>query len=358
MTVLVVICVGIGGTVALLGGDGENGSEDKTGGASSPDAPGQNSPAALLKRVRATDPCSLHDASFLKRFGPDLMLQLSPLNGCVATAGKRGDQNSDVFSFVLEVGQPYTYNPLDERDEVAGYPADHSSLVDKNLDDGFGQSEDRCYYHLPHGELDFAVFLRVRKFPAADTADQAWPERCQVAKEYLTAIAETALKLPPRENPVEKPSVEGKDPCADSDAAARAVTGWTAEEPLYRNAYECQIELTKQEDTQILTIKWTLGTTPSPTPSLPREKVESIQLGGLDGVQSTFSFASGDEAGGGTCGNELVAKPEDPNVENSAQLVHVTLNVYGAGSGEPPAPAPSCDTLNQVTEIVLDGLGS
>jgi len=354
--VVLLLSFSLGG-VLLLNKDDEsnNSARPKSSDAENDSAP--DSTATLMKKIRATDPCSVHDRSFLKRFGPDQVVRLGTSlgnqpNGCVATTGKKGDPSEDFFVFELVLGYPYAVDGAsgDSAEDVAG----HEAFRSRSPKDPTG---DTCSYNLPYPDLDFSVNLRVRRVVPDSESNKSWPERCEVARDYLAKISDKALTLTPRKQTLKGRTIIGKDPCAARSEIVSLVEGWKAAPVKYVGPYECRIELTEQGEAyrQAFIVMFDLGATPTPETSAEGQQTERVQLGGLEGVRSSTRALV---AGGSACDNTMIIKPADPEVKNSAQLAVVTLQAYGSSPQEPPAPAPSCDQVNQATEIVLRELGS
>ncbi|HEX3731609.1 MAG TPA: hypothetical protein VHU91_01595, partial [Mycobacteriales bacterium] len=297
--VVLVLGLGIGGVVLL----GKDNKDSKSHSSKTDKTP--NSPVALMKKIQAADPCAIHNIAALKKYGPNQGLALDrSFNDCSALSGDKNNQTSDVYKFELTLGTSYTAaDKAKDTPETVGGLKVFKLNVSEDLTDS-------CYYNLPYPGLDYAVEIRAVKLPP-EGGNKDWPQRCQVAKEYLQAVSSKALSLPARTKPPAEPTLEGKDPCAKSAEAAAAVSGWTAGQITYQNPYFCRIPLTKTGSPvpMTLSIYWDINAEQSTTSSFGGT-AKAIQLGGLSGAQlSSDNFGSG----GGSCSNAMVFKKANPD---------------------------------------------
>ncbi len=344
--VILLISVGIATAFIATGNNDNGGSESKK----------SSQPVdltALMARIRATDPCALHNLDFLKRFGPDHLFRLvNGFNSCHVTAGKKGDPNRDIFFFTITLGEYYDDNSKekDKLENVGVHQVYQQRFKNPPVD--------TCYYNLPYEKTDFAVTLKALRSPPRGTADRNWPERCQIAKEYLGSIADNVLALPPREKAPEGRTLIGKDPCAQRNELAALLPDWTPGSPKYLRPYNCELPFTKQSEPYTLTMKisWDLNVEPS-TKAFSGQTAKRIHIGDLGGVQLVVSGL--DNSDGGSCSNSMTLQPSDQDVTDGAHLIHVGLATKTTTrDSQTSVPAASCDQVDKATEIVLRGIGS
>ncbi|MFI6364916.1 DUF3558 family protein [Nocardia sp. NPDC050630] len=202
----------------------------------------------LMARIRATDPCSMLDPEPLKsmNLGVKSATRAGPgLAGCQLRVGDHvgePDSKAGLYLFELSLGEVYedTDRAQDKVETVNGHTIYRSHLSD---DPTF---PDTCYYYVPAGHTGYAHRMRLRKVPADGAPDKTpWPEKCAVAKDYVSRIVDRLDSLTPRDKPSDGTVLYGKNPCTATDAVKAQYSDWTSSSTSWIAPYYCQLNFTQ-----------------------------------------------------------------------------------------------------------------
>lgn len=315
----------------------------------------------LMRQIRHTKPCAILNSPSLKIFGPDKDVRPYTIDGCQILVGY-ADTKKDRFLLTLELGHLYS-DWAGVADKVAGHPARRANLKGYDVDLGLPKVTDTCYFTVPYGSYTgYGVFLRVKKLHAdPDRPDVVWPERCKVTEKFLATIIDEALALPQRDTKPTPPTILGQDPCAAAEEAAALVPGnWTmGASPEYEGGpYTCEITLYKpgagEKYTMSLTIAYWFGEAPDSETSVNGATAKLIQIEGFKGAQIR---EHGSRGRGGSCTDQLIVNEKTPRITVRDAVGVVDVWLTNAYSNPVPPQAPSCETVNEISKLVLRNLG-
>ncbi|TDC01518.1 hypothetical protein E1267_31770 [Nonomuraea longispora] len=320
------------------------------------DRPAGDSPLfAHFKRVRAADPCDLLPHTMLKKYGPEqATVRGSGLTECQYLTGS-SDPSKNIYSFAIDLHAHFEKRDAEDAEEekLGGrtiYREEYSTD---------GASHRSCHYKVPYeGVEGSALALDLLKTPPRGKESRPWPQRCAHAKQYLGAVVDKIMKLPPRKS--RAVGVMGKDPCGRKDDLLAALgRSYKLVDVRYASPYDCELELANKAKNQKLTLRSAFAFHERQTggDSTAEVKNRRLTMNGLY-MLSTRS----DHQVTKSCQNSLELRRATNRQKNDAHYVTVGLSsakleLEDADAGF-EAPPVSCTLVTKFTRIVLDGVRS
>ncbi|MFE9427376.1 serine/threonine-protein kinase [Kitasatospora sp. NPDC006697] len=295
--------------------------------------------AALLSRVRASDPCAVLDLTYPTKFGTSVQHvphPSAPLTECQVIASNGGANDLSVrfrvnLSADLTAGARVQYSPV-------------SSGGVQMFQGPNSPSDNNCTVYLPYGTTGFGASLQVNRYYPQQNSDQApWAEACSTAAEYAALINPKVQALAMRPAQPTGRSLIGKDPCHGLDPTALATNGWSTATAYYTGAYACVLPLVKEDTTYriAVTFKQDAEQTGGSGQSHP------ITIGHVDGLEFP---------GTGFCLGSLNFTRQTAQASGDAQLISVDVSPAPASKGSDQLDA--CPLLETVMTEVTKDLGA
>ncbi|TDD25977.1 hypothetical protein [Nonomuraea diastatica] len=310
---------------------------------------------AHFKRVRAADPCELVPHSMVKKYGPEqLTVRGTGITECQYLTGY-SDAAKSVYSFKIDLHAHFEQKDAEdaEQEELDGrtiYREEYSTD---------SASHRSCHYKVPYeGVEGSALALDLLKTPPRGKESQEWPQRCAAAKQYLGAVMDKILKLPPRKG--RAAGIMGKDPCARKDDLLAAIGGsYKLVDVRYSGPYSCDLELANKAKNQKLTLSSGLAFHERQTGGESTAEVRNrrLTMNGLYVLNSRSDYKVSK-----SCQNSVELRRATNSRKNDAHYVTVGLSsgkleLKDADAGF-EAPPVSCTLVIKLTRIVLDGVRS
>ncbi|MFD3510387.1 hypothetical protein [Nocardia sp. NPDC058666] len=300
--------------------------------------------AELMARIRAADPCASHDRVFAQRFGRVVDGNLfTGLAGCAIVA-ESVDEPGIAYVFDFELAHRYLVEDRadDTAEEVAGKQVFQSSTY-RDLGDGY-----TCAYYLPVGLTGLAHMVRGKRTRSAGQSAH-WPQRCEATRDYLAAVADSLLALPPITNPSspDRKTLTHKSPCAATAQIEAQFPGWTVESTAWAGVYSCSLTLSKTGNRYRITVAVGYRRDNEQAAIGPAARVISRE--GLNGVE----FGGDSDA---RCAEVVAYRPADPARANNAHLINVDVSAAPRDSPVATAadlPVDLCESAAATIGVVI-----
>ncbi|WP_280213623.1 hypothetical protein [Nocardia cyriacigeorgica] len=340
----------LGGCTRAIEGQPVAAQADGTTEPESPEGPtaGPRNPADLADRIRKTEACSLLDRTAAEKFGPFHGFAATGLDKCALYTRIEGSPNA-FFLFELDLGA--SYYPEDRAKDAPHQVAGRQVYLNNELNDD-PRFNDACYINIPIDRTEHKHQLRVRRVPPKGQKEP-WPERCNAAKEYLAAIINNVIELPPHDS---GPGPRGRtlmhqDPCAARKEIVTAFTGWKEEDAVL-GAYSCTLTLRKKGDPYEIKVMSTFWRN---NEQRPAHNGYSHSLAGLNGTQNPTMAPELNNAVNG-CGDIFTYVPADPPGSANADLikVDVTARPLQYTLSWPSLPFDFCAKADEVATLVIN----
>ncbi|MGM7645467.1 hypothetical protein ACSVDM_11250 [Nocardia sp. JW2] len=307
--------------------------------------------ADLMGRVRSSHACLLHDREFARRYG-------TPADGwLIERFSKCGVMvNSDVepgAGYIFELSLADAYLSIDRDQDTAEAVGGHEVFRSRT---SYGTHD--CTYYLPIGKTGFAHGLRGRRVHSPGQPSE-WPARCESTKEYLGALADTLIEMPPRDigaSPGSRSLVQ-KNPCAADVKIRDLFPGWNGGQTGWVSAYSCTLDLSKPGDPYKITVTATFMRNNEQAAVRPEDRVVTHE--GMSGVEypSTGNAALPSP---NKCGYALTYVPAAVPGAATAHVVSVSVDANPhnpLAASWPAAPFDMCERARAVSSAVLAGIG-
>lgn len=248
----------------------------------------------LMDRVRAVDPCELHDHDFAGQFGSSVAEELDQAQAfdeCRLVASE-ADPAAPRIRFTVNVVEPLT---TEERVELETDKIDGHEVFHEPED----PASNSCDYYFPYESTGFGAMVSAIQYVEGSESQASWPDACATAKSYFQRLVPSLEKLPERSRPAPEPTLVDKDPCATADTLVSQLGDWEQGPILRLNAEVCQFTVSQGEEEYTITMDFDrdaeqLGDEPATIGGLTGTRINSYE--GMCSVSLVFVPESSPEA--------------------------------------------------------------
>ncbi|GAB1509888.1 hypothetical protein [Actinophytocola sp. KF-1] len=283
----------------------------------------------LMARIRAADPCELHDRTFIERFGrvaaePHQALGLAE---CRLMGSYPDHVERTVFGIDLD-----EYLSDEERADLVPEDLDGMAVfhTKQSVSDG-------CVYYVPFGRSGFGASVSVGRYVPGGAEPLSWPQACAVARDYTAAVGPKVAELPARSAPAPEPTLAGKDPCLAEEVVARLVPDWKPG-PVSRY-YSAQCRFTVAQGDEVYEFDLAFDRDAEQLGDEPAE------VGGLHGVWLRYD---------GLCSLSLVHVPE--STPDAWDAHNISASVQWKGPYGLKGSRDECTLAQGAAELLIDSL--